>query len=62
MAERWHVHVIAPHFTAALTIEDNVSVKPVAPILRWTLGKTSDFLSSYFRGKGWSARATRLKD
>lgn len=43
--------VTAPHYVAGMTIADGVSVKPCAPILGWTLGKSAAYLRSYFKQK-----------
>ena len=53
MAKRL-IQVIAPHFCAGIAIKDNRCVD-AAPILKWAIGKDSDYLSRYFRRKGWRA-------
>ena len=48
------VQVRAPHFTAALIVENEVCVR-AAPILRWAIGKGSAELRRYFAAQGWMA-------
>lgn len=44
------IRVEAPHFCAGIVVKDNIVVK-AAPILKWTLGKTWEEVSSYFKEK-----------
>lgn len=53
MTERL-IQVTAPHFCAGIVIKDGQCVV-AAPILKWAIGKDSDYLSRYFRRKGWRA-------
>lgn len=48
------VQVRAPHFTAGLVLRDG-KVYHAAPILKWTRGKTRDFLREDFKKRGWEA-------
>jgi hypothetical protein len=48
------VQVTAPHFCAGLVLVDGV-VTEAAPILKWAIGKRREWLSDYFRQKGWKA-------
>ena len=48
------VRVTAPHFCAGLIVEGGRCVT-AAPILKWAIGKDADYLSRYFRRKGWRA-------
>lgn len=48
------VAVDAPHFYAGIVLTDDIVIR-AAPILRWTIGKRRDWLSAYFRQKGWRA-------
>jgi hypothetical protein len=52
------VAVDAPHFYAGIVLTDGV-VTDAAPILRWTMGKRREWLSNYFRQKGWKAIVVR---
>lgn len=52
--ESYWVRVEAPHFVAALRIEDGRCIE-AAPILRWAMGQTVDELRHYFRLKKWTA-------
>lgn len=49
------VRVVAPHFVAGLEIGHGSTCDRAAPILSWAVGKPRDFLSAYFRRKGWRA-------
>lgn len=49
------VRVVAPHFVAGLIVDNGVCVE-AAPILRWAVGKRSDWLRGYFVRKRWQAR------
>lgn len=51
----WLVQITAPHFCAGLSITDGVCTH-AAPILKWAVGKHRNFLSHYFKQKGWTAR------
>jgi hypothetical protein len=48
------VRVVTPHFVAGLIMDKGVCVE-AAPILRWSVGKSAEDLSQYFRRKGWHA-------
>jgi hypothetical protein len=48
------VRVVAPHFVAGFVLTDGTCTE-AAPILRWAVGKRREFLSGYFRNKGWKA-------
>lgn len=54
------VQVRAPHFTAGIILE-NGKVVEAAPILRWTLGKTHEWLREYFIKKEWKAVQVKSK-
>lgn len=53
MSEEVLVRVEAPHFCAGLVAKDGICID-AAPILRWTVGKTSKELAAYFARKGWT--------
>jgi hypothetical protein len=46
------VVVDSGYFCAAI-IFDGLVVVRAAPILAWTIGKKADYLSRYFKRKGW---------
>ena len=46
------ISVDAPHFVAALELENKVVIR-APPILKWTLGRHYDDLRRYFRKRGW---------
>lgn len=48
------VTVDAPHFNAGLIMRDGICVY-AAPILGWSVGKTTEELRDYFMAKGWKA-------
>jgi hypothetical protein len=48
------VQVAAPHFVAAIVLEDDVCTE-AAPILKYAIGKRREWLRDYFRSKGWKA-------
>jgi hypothetical protein len=52
------IRVVAPHFVAALVMVDGRCTE-AAPILKWAIGKSEEWLRAYFAGKGW--RATEVK-
>lgn len=52
------VAVNAPHFYAGIVLTDGI-VTEAAPILRWTIGKRREWLSDYFRLKGWKTTIAR---
>lgn len=52
------VAVDAPHFYAGITLTNGV-VTSAAPILKWTIGKRREWLSEYFRKKGWKTIVVR---
>lgn len=49
------VRVDAPHFVAGLEINEQGMCMVAAPILKWCIGKRTDFLRDYFKRKGWKA-------
>lgn len=49
------IRVVAPHFVAGLVLR-NARIVLAAPILRWVMGKSEDFLVAYFERKGWEAK------
>lgn len=53
------VRVRAPHFVAALKIENERCVS-AAPILSWAVGKTADELRGYFKLRDWVATRSRV--
>jgi hypothetical protein len=50
----------APAFVAGLLIEDDVCFA-AAPILGWSVGKTTAELRAYFAKRGWKATIVRDK-
>jgi hypothetical protein len=48
------VQVTTPHFCASLVVDGDICME-AAPILKWAIGKRSDWLRDYFRQKGWKA-------
>lgn len=50
--ERVLVRIEAPHFVAAVIIEDGVCIE-AAPIMSWAIGKTEQDLVTWFNTKGW---------
>jgi hypothetical protein len=54
------VAVDAPHFYAGIVLENEVVIR-AAPILKWTIGKRRDWLSQYFKQKGWKATVIGAK-
>lgn len=53
------VSVDAPHFNAGLVIDECGMCVHAAPILKWCIGKRTDFLRGYFKRKGWKATVVR---
>jgi len=49
------VAVDAPHFYAGIIINERGMCIHAAPILKWCIGKRTDFLRGYFKRKGWKA-------
>jgi hypothetical protein len=49
------VRVEAPHFVAGIEVNERGMCMNAAPILKWCIGKKTDFLRDYFKGKGWKA-------
>jgi len=49
------VRVDAPHFCAGIEINESGMCMNAAPILKWCIGKKTDFLRGYFNRKGWKA-------
>jgi hypothetical protein len=45
--------ITAPHLCAGIILRNDVVVD-AAPILRWMIGKSRDFVRSYCARKGWS--------
>ena len=54
------VRVDAPYFVAGLVVDGDTCTE-AAPILRWAIGKRREFLSGYFRRKGWKAAIVRCQ-
>lgn len=52
------VRIEAPHFCAGLVLRDGVCVE-AAPILVWAIRYDGDWLSAYFRKRGWKATIVR---
>lgn len=48
------VAVDAPYFYAGLIFDGDKCVR-AAPILKWAVGKHRNYLSHYFKQKGWKA-------
>ena len=46
------LQITAPCYCAGVVIEDDVVIR-AAPILRWSLGKSYQFLENYFQRKGF---------
>lgn len=55
------VQVRAPHFTAGF-MTDGVKVTEAAPILKYLIGKTEDWVRQYFKKKGWKASLVTTGD
>jgi hypothetical protein len=53
MTERL-ISVDAPHFCAALVMVDGRCTE-AAPILKWAVGKSEEWLRAYFAQKRWKA-------
>ncbi len=49
------VRIVAPHFVAGIEINERDMCMVAAPILKWCIGKRTDFLRDYFARKGWKA-------
>jgi hypothetical protein len=49
------VRVTAPHFCAAMEMNEFGVCVRAPPILKWAVGKHRNYLASYFRQKGWEA-------
>lgn len=45
--------VTAPHFCAGIVLSNSGFVTEAAPILKWTIGKSENYLADYFKRKGW---------
>jgi hypothetical protein len=45
----------APHFYAAVGLDDNDVVVKAAPIVNWAIGKKASVLLAYCQRKGWRA-------
>ena len=56
------VRVEAPHFVAGITVNERGMCMGAAPILKWCIGKKTDFLRDYFKSKGWKATLVRKQD
>ena len=48
------VRVEAPHFVAGLIMKNGTCIA-AAPILRWAIGKSANYLRQYFIKKEWKA-------
>lgn len=49
-----HYRVVAPHFVAGVTVDDEASFIRIAPpILGWSIGKDWLWFRSYALRKGW---------
>lgn len=48
------ISVTAPHFSAAVIVNESGIVIEAAPILGWTLGKTEGEVLNYWSRKGYS--------
>lgn len=55
------VQVTAPHFCAGIVLKNGV-VTEAAPILKWTIGKQKEWLSTYFKQKGWTEEMVKEED
>jgi hypothetical protein len=53
------VRVEAPHFVAALKIENERCIG-AAPILSWAIGTSADELRAWFKLKRWTATRSRV--
>lgn len=58
--EEMLVSVDAPHFCAALILENDIVID-AAPILKWTIGKNRDWLREYFAQHHWTAEVVNHK-
>lgn len=56
------VRVVAPHFCAGIEINERGMCVNAAPILKWCIGKKTDFLRDYFKRKRWKANIVRNLD
>lgn len=54
------VQVTGPDFCAAIVIAGDRCIA-AAPILKWCVGKSRNWLSVVFRNKGWRAVSPRIK-
>jgi hypothetical protein len=50
------VQVSASHFCAGIVFDHRHIVVDAAPILRWSMGKSAEYLKAYFERKGWLTR------
>jgi hypothetical protein len=53
------VRVRAPHFTAALVLNERERCTEAAPILHWAIGLTRDELRAEFSRRKWRAAVVR---
>lgn len=56
------VRVEAPHFCAGIILKDGVCVRAAPILARYAIGKSREWLSAYFRSKGWKATVVRYAD
>lgn len=59
MADATLIRVEAPHFVAGIQVNERGMCMNAAPILKWCIGKRTDFLRDYFRRKGWKATVVK---
>jgi hypothetical protein len=57
MSDERIVQINAPHFTAALVLQQNPALRwrcvEAAPIIKWAVHKTEDQLREYFSRRNW---------
>lgn len=46
------IQVSSPHFCAGIILKEGICIE-AAPILKWAVKKDWEFLSVYFKKKGW---------
>jgi hypothetical protein len=55
------VRVVAAHFVAGFVFDGDKCVR-AAPILKWCVGKSADYIRGQFRAHGWRASIVEVFD
>lgn len=55
------IRIEAKHFVAGIVMTDGRCTK-AAPILKWAIGKSEEWLRAYFVDKGWKATEVKTHD